>query len=445
MPETHRPPNTRMVRVPYPYRHLNLSEESVPMHVAKSAALKVAMVPVLLALTLSAHAQSWSVSRVLQEAAQNHPSVKTRQSESRAAEYELQGAEWGRYPSVSTELQGAQGGAQGVVRLQQPLWSGGRITSQIELGKARLSGAQAAVSEAQQTIMLEAATVFFEIQRLQARLQAAQDNEAEHLRLQSIIERRVAADVSPTTDATQARARMQQAVSERLQFLRQLDNLKSSFEQVVGQPPRDLVPPKDIRMDGWSSVSLVEAALLHSPERRRLTAQVEAGQAQIESAKSALMPLVGLGYEIKGGRLLNGESRGRLFVGLTAQTGAGLSSLSNVELAAARQQASRDELERNRRQLEQSIQTGWSEVGALSGQLAPARALLSATDEVVDSYLRQFQVGRKTWLDVLNAQREKTNARYALADTEAPLMLAKLRLLLLAGVVQPDSMIAIHD
>jgi adhesin transport system outer membrane protein len=415
------------------------------MRVSKSAVLKVAMVPVWLALGLSAHAQSWPVSRVLQEAALNHPSVKTRQSEWRAAEYELQGAEWGRYPSLSTELQGSQGGGQGVVRVQQPLWSGGGITSQIDLGKARLSGARSAVVEAQQTIMLEAANVFFEIQRLQSRLLAAQDNEAEHLRLQSIIERRVAADVSPMTDATQARARMQQAVFERLQFQRQLDNLKSSFEQLVGQPPRDLVPPKEIRMDGWNSATLLEAALRYSPERQRLMAQVEAGQAQIASAKSAWMPLVALGYEIKGGRLNNGEDRTRLFVGLTAQTGAGLSSLSNVELAAARQQAAREELERHRRQLEQSIQTGWSEVGALSTQLSPTRALLSATDEVVDSYLRQFQVGRKTWLDVLNAQREKTNARYALADTEAPLMLAKLRLLLLAGVVQPDSMIAIHD
>jgi adhesin transport system outer membrane protein len=183
----------------------------------------------------------------------------------------------------------------------------------------------------------------------------------------------------------------------------------------------------------------------HSPERQRLAAQVEAGRAQIVAAKSVLMPQVALGYELKLGSLPQGEDRGRLFLGVTMQTGAGLSSLSGVEVAAARQQAAQDGLEQSRRQLAQAIQTGWSEVNALSAQLQPSRALLAATDEVVDSYLRQFQVGRKSWLDVLNAQREKTNARYTLADLEGPLLQAKLRLLLLAGAIHPESMTAIHD
>lgn len=400
---------------------------------------------VLIGLSLGAQAQEWTVASVLREAALNHPSVKTRQSELRAAEYELQGAEWGRYPSLSSDLQAAKGGLQAVARVQHPLWTGGRIESQIDLTSANVRASRAAVAEAQQNIMLEAASTFFEVQRFEARLLAAQTNESEHQRLLSIIERRVKSEVSPLTDATQARARLQQAISERLQFERQLSSLRVTLEQVVGQPAHAIAPPRDIRLTMWDNASLMEAALRHSPERERLLAQVEAGQAQILSAKSVLMPQVNLGYELKLGSLAAGEDRGRLFLGVSMQTGAGLSSLSGVEVAAARQQAARDSLEQHRRQLEQAIQTGWSEVNALAAQLQPSRALLAATDEVVDSYLRQFQVGRKSWLDVLNAQREKTNARYTLADLEGPLLQAKLRLLLLAGAIHPESMTAIHD
>jgi adhesin transport system outer membrane protein len=61
------------------------------------------------------------------------------------------------------------------------------------------------------------------------------------------------------------------------------------------------------------------------------------------------------------------------------------------------------------------------------------RDLLIGAEEIVASYLRQFQVGRKNWLDVLNAQREKAQAEYSFSDLEYPLMLSNVRLLLLAG------------
>lgn len=68
------------------------------------------------------------------------------------------------------------------------------------------------------------------------------------------------------------------------------------------------------------------------------------------------------------------------------------------------------------------------------------RAISSSTDEVVASYLRQYQVGRKTWLDVLNAQRETTQARYTLADLEAGIQAAHLRLLMLSGRIDARSL-----
>jgi adhesin transport system outer membrane protein len=44
-------------------------------------------------------------------------------------------------------------------------------------------------------------------------------------------------------------------------------------------------------------------------------------------------------------------------------------------------------------------------------QLGPARELVEATTAVSESYLRQFAVGQKSWLDVMNAQREAHQAR----------------------------------
>lgn len=401
---------------------------------------------VLLMGVSAVHAQETAyLSGLLTAAAKDHPTIKSRQSEQAAYGFELEAARWGRYPSLGSQVQTVSGGAQAVLTLKQPLWTGGRITGQIDQAQAQLDGAGAALTLAQLQILQQTTAAFFEILRLEARLQAAQDNEAEHQRLLDIIQRRVRAEVSPRTDETQASARLQQAITERLQTERQLGVTRLQLEQLSGRSVQRLRAPRQIQMAMWDQASLLSAARAYSPERKQLAAQVAVADASIVTTRAQLMPQVVLSYEHKLGTLAYGEDRSRLFLGMEMQTGAGLSSLSANQTAVARRQAAKDAMEVHERQLTQTISTTWSEMQALQRQLAPARALLGGTDEVVESYLRQFQVGKKNWLDVLNAQREKTNAHYALADIEFPHQQAQVQLLLLAGHINAQSVNAIDD
>ena len=186
-------------------------------------------------------------------------------------------------------------------------------------------------------------------------------------------------------------------------------------------------------MGAWAESSLLEAALAYAPERKRLLKQVETNEAQIALAQAQIMPSLVAGYQSQFGNLLTGQERSRVYLGLQFQSGAGLSSLSAVQVAIARKLAAQDAIEAHDRQLTQTVRSTWSESKALAAQLEPVRELLAGADEIVASYLRQFQVGRKNWLDVLNAQREKTQAYNALADIEYPLQLSRVRLLIAAG------------
>ena len=71
--------------------------------------------------------------------------------------------------------------------------------------------------------------------------------------------------------------------------------------------------------------------------------------------------------------------------------------------------------------------------------------MLDGTSEVVASYLRQYQVGRRNWVEVLNAQREKAQAAYALIDLQVTLQQAQLRLMLLSGDITPQEFGLIHE
>jgi adhesin transport system outer membrane protein len=44
--------------------------------------------------------------------------------------------------------------------------------------------------------------------------------------------------------------------------------------------------------------------------------------------------------------------------------------------------------------------------------------LVASTQQVYESSLRQFSVGRRTWLEVLLARRDATQAQYALTDSQ---------------------------
>ena len=58
---------------------------------------------------------------------------------------------------------------------------------------------------------------------------------------------------------------------------------------------------------------------------------------------------------------------------------------------------------------------------------------VAGSDKVLESYQRQFQAGRKSWLDLLNAVRELAQNQYALADARASMVAAMNRLQIRAG------------
>jgi len=384
---------------------------------------------------------------VLREALAFYPTLKVKRGELDAAQFEVEGAEWGRYPTLRGQARGLSnalgGGSATQLTLQQPLWTGGRITGQIRKSEAGVAASRSAMGGTELEVLTKTASAYFDRLRLEARLESALSNEVEHQRLLDIIQRRVAAEVSPVADQTQAAARKHQATTERIQIERQLADAKSRLEQLVGRPVAALTTPR-ITLDSAGLARLRAAALAYSPEYKRLQAEIERADAEAELARASVMPTLYIAHEMNIGTLLSGQERNFTYLGLEANSGAGLSSLSTIKAAAARKQAARDQLRAYEQELLQQMDSFWAEVVALEGQLAPVQDILLGSDAIVNSYLRQFVVGRKNWLDVLNAQREKAQTYASLADIEANLLLGKLRLRLLAGEITAQNLDALN-
>lgn len=375
-----------------------------------------------------------TLEQAVEEASWAYPSVMARRGDVRSSEADLRGAEWQRFPSLS--LAGgsdALGHPYTLARIEQPLWMWGRLDANIEAAQARLQAGRAELQATRLDVMLKTASAFAEGLRAQGRAQVAARNVAEHERLFRMIERRVQGEITSSSDATMASARLQQAMAERIQFDTQVVNAGAALSQLLGRAVRveelQVPPPREV---GFATLEQAqEAALASAPSIQRAQADEAAARAGLDARRASALPQLLARVEQQYGGA--GLPRQSAYIVLQYQTGGGLSLLSTIQAGTARVDAAQASQSLARIDLLDRVRADWNDAIALRAQLVYLRDIVKSTAEVKESYLRQYTVGRKTWIEVLNAQREAAQALYAQADTEASLLLATVRLDLNTG------------
>jgi adhesin transport system outer membrane protein len=403
----------------------------------------LALLLLSLSITLQAESasevQALSVDQAIQHAIKTHPLILSAEGQYRAAKSELTASRWSRFPTVGASArENSFDQKQDVTTASMPLWMGGRINADIDLAMSNRDGALSGISEAQQSVMLETIGLFFDYFKSEKKLEIASLNVDEHQRLYEIIERRVEAATSPDVDAMLAQARLQSARSAQIQAASVKDISKASLELTVGRVIDAVLVNNNPEPFGISLNEAVATGIKVSPRIARIESEIKGFEANIKSAKSALYPQVSLGYE----KRFNDPDSSRVdqeetFVSVQFQPGAGLAVASSISAAKQRKQSARDSLEAEKRELRRQIKTAWNEYASVSFQLEPSKMLVDATNSVIESYLRQYAVGKKSWLDVLNAQREATQARNTLVDFEVQYLTSIYRLRVLMNEINP--------
>jgi adhesin transport system outer membrane protein len=392
-------------------------------------------------LSASNHAVvSLSVDQAMQHAIKTHPLISSAEGEYRAAKSEVTASRWSRFPTLGASAQESSTDVkQDVTTASMPIWVGGRINAEIDLAKSKRDGAFSGIAEAQQTVMLETIGLFFDYFSSEKKLEIASQNVDEHQRLFEIIERRVQAETSPDVDTMLAQARLQSARSAQIQAASFRNIAKASLELTVGHVIDAVRVNNKPESFNIGLNEAVATGISVSPRLARFESEVKGFDANIKSAKSALYPQISLGYE----KRYNDPDPSPLdvdeetFVSVQFQPGAGLAVASSISAAKQRKLSARDSLEAEKRELRRQIKTAWNEYTSVLFQLDPAKMLVNATSSVIESYLRQYAVGKKSWLDVLNAQREATQARNTLVDFEVQHLTSLYRLRVLMNEINP--------
>jgi adhesin transport system outer membrane protein len=389
-----------------------------------------------------------SLEQAMALATASHPLVEQKRRNLDASAQDMKSAQWKWFPTLTLETSQTVGGQPqilgnsdpyaGNIKVEQPLWTGGRITSEVDMAQARKQITQLQLHETQQDLMLRVLQAFFDYQKLSARLSIAEDNIHEHQRLYELISRRQKQQVTSEADVALAFARLQQVMAERNSMRAQHQASRLSLEQLTGRAfTENMSLPEAaertlVWQDAWSAQQAAQAT---SPILHRLRAEILLSEADLNFRKNQVLPQINLRHERFMGATISVPFDRTMFV-LQYQPGSGVSAWPSMDAAVKRIEASQSAYESGVREVTEKVSSQWVEVKSFKEMLDVTNQYVAASQEVMASYLRQYTAGRKTWLEVLNAQREWVQARYAQVDNAFAFKLGVYKLDVLTGVIK---------
>ena len=376
----------------------------------------------------------------------SHPSAQAQTALVQSSQSGVDSARWQYYPtpSLSIEAAGTSGNDtlyQGdnrvaIARLQQPLWTGGRLAAGVDKAAAGLTASQASLDDVKLQLGLRAIQTYGDWLSADLKALAHEKSLATHVRLREQTKRRLTEGVSSQSDLTLALTRLEAVSADVTAARSQADIAIARLSQLVGRQidaaalRQTLALPRDLGLGPAGLTGLLELALAASPTVAKARAQARVQQATVDERRADLLPEVYARLEYQSGNYnqANAAAQSRLFIGLSSRFGAGLSTLSNIEAAQTQYAAALSEIEVQSRTLTEQVLTDHAQALALTSRLQSMQTSLNSAEDVSASYDRQFLAGRKSWLDVMNAARELAQIEAQLADLQAMQVVVTWRL-----------------
>jgi adhesin transport system outer membrane protein len=318
--------------------------------------------------------------------------------------------------------------------VDQLLIDSGAREAEIRRQAARTDAAAARVEERSEFVALNVSRAYIDY-LLQERLVAiAQDNVAFHDKLAADLREGVSRGSISIADEQQAEERLQAAKAKVTQAREDLDTAAIQFQAIAGMPIDSAVIPPDLSQALPASVNDAEAqARQNNPLVQEAIADYTAARENITAAKAKLGPRVNLegraraGYDIDGFRGKTTDVQALAVLRWDIFSG-GINQ-ANVREQQARADESHGRLFEQTRQAEQDARSAWSRLTNQTALTNELEAQSRISDDLLLSYREQFNVGRRSLLDVLDAQNSRYNVQAQVETARLAKLYAQYRVL----------------
>lgn len=374
------------------------------------------------------------LAQALQATMRNNPAVKGKKAEVDAQRYAVDVSKAARYPDLSANANDTNDDldGQGTIRLEQPLWTFGKITNEIKQERVRLSVEQLDLLRVQRELLENTAVAYARIDGIRQRAELSDKNIVEHETLYDRIERRAEGQLASDADVRIASSRLIQARLQR-QEIRGDEGVALAELYALTLEEIGTEQPIDPAMANVGD-DVEEQARLASADIVLRQKQLESARAAVDVARVASYPdlLFRAEHDFLDQPFAQDETRTGLAI-VASVDGLGLVQRGRIKGAIAQQVAAEEQVRVSEEDVRRRVRVLKVNRDTLETLMVAQREAIAAVDETRESFIRQFDSGRKSWVEVLNIQRELTQSRFELSRMYNDWLVLSMRLAAISG------------
>jgi adhesin transport system outer membrane protein len=421
-----------------------------------------------LALAISFSVQAQTLSEAMQSALDVHPEVRAGVNARLAVEEQLNAAKGGYLPRVdalagygregtdntTTRASGDHGyktlnRGESSLRLQQMLFDGFATSGEVARQRATVNARAYELLGTSESTALNVAEVYLEVLKRQAMVRLAEDNLRSHERIYDQITLRSERGVGRMADLDQAEARLAQARNNLITEQTNLADARVNYFSVVGSDPVELSLPQGLAGRLPESLPAARSELLaNNPFLSSAEADVKATEAQYSAAKSSFYPRFDAELSTGVDNNLDGvqghSNEWQAMVRMRYNLFAGGSNSAELRSRSHQVNQAMDIRNNALRVLNEDLGLAWNALENARQQLPIAQQYVDYSSRVRESYQKQFGLGERTLLDLLDSENELFTAARRLEEVRYTELFTQYRikatmgsLLQSQGVVAP--------
>jgi outer membrane protein, adhesin transport system len=402
-------------------------------------------------------AEPFSITDAINQAVKTNPGVGEARANRRATEAELHQSQGALLPQVRLDASAgpemlnqynvAPGstpnngewmpGREVGITVRQTLFDGFASLNEIWRQAARVDAASFRVHERTELIALDAAEAYVDVTRYTRIVALAEQNLQVHLELRKNVRARFAGGRAGEGDTQQAEERVAAAEAALDEFRLSLDNARAKYRKTVGLEPFNLRFPGRLPELPGSRDESLDIAFKYNPTIRAAGADVAAAKRAFDATAGAFVPNVSLeGHVLRGVDSivypgLHDEASGKVVVSWDIFNG-GTSSWKRDE-AAQRMIEEQQKHARLQREALESLDKAWSARTITTERAASLVRDVEAARRTFVAYSKEYELGQRTLIDLLNSQNQFFNANVSLISARGVAVFADYQLLAAMG------------
>jgi adhesin transport system outer membrane protein len=356
------------------------------------------------------------------------------------------GYEWTNSPSTRSRATKGPNDSSSVSRLRQDnnltfrqmAFDGFLASNTVASARATYQGSKDAVALTGEVLGVRVVQLYIDVLRNQEFVAYAESNVRELRGITDQIRRLAAAGRGTSADVNQAESRLALGRSTLEQRRGELRAAVARYVEFVGEEPRDLVNPGvPIWRRPDSEDAAVAQAIARNPSIQVTTASYEAKKADARAANAPFYPRIdaellgSTGSNLDGAKGRDSDFIARMRLRYNAFNGFGdvaRKGRANEEATAAQQDDSEQ-----RRQTREDVRVAYRALATAEERIVPLRQHTDSSEQVLKGYRSQFELGRRSLLDLLDAQNELFQSQLARTDGEYRVVLAHYELIYTMG------------